>query len=304
MIKQRFFLLLLPLLFLSACAPKETNTQDKALSLVASTYPIYLFLSELTHDVPGLVVTPLINQNVSCLHDYTLTVSDMKTLEGADALFVNGAGLDAFALTAVHPSAQILDCSVGLDPIHLSGEEAGHDHSSGTDIDPHYWLDPERAAQMLLHMSTGLEALDPANATLYHERSTTAAATLRREGARMREELADLQMRSIISFHDGFSYFAQAFDLEILISVEEEEGQTASAQLIASILSLLEEKQIPAIFTEEYSADMTAKAIAREADIEIYPLSLLMSGETDNAGIDRYLADLQANVDTILEALS
>ena len=35
-------------------------------------------------------------QNVGCLHDYQLQTRDMVTLEGADALVINGGGMEQF----------------------------------------------------------------------------------------------------------------------------------------------------------------------------------------------------------------
>lgn len=321
MIKRLTPLLLLPLLLLSACTVQKTNTtpQDETLSLVATTYPIYLFLSEVTRGADGVTVTPLINQSVSCLHNYTLSVNDMKVMEGADVLFMNGAGLDDFVLDATHSNKTLalVDCSSGMDllPVHEESEDAeahehkdteesnpAHDHDG--DWDPHYWLDPARASSMLTGMAQQLSKLDPDNADLYQKNAASATETITAEYARLKNELAPLKTRELITFHDGFAYFARAFDLKIVLAVEEEEGQEASAQVIAHALSLIDTYKLPAIFTEQYSSDASAKAIAREAGVSVHPLSLIMSGATDQPGISIYLAAMEQNVTTILEALS
>ncbi len=48
-------------------------------------------------------VSLLVNQPTSCLHDYTLTVSDMRAIEKADVLVMNGAGLEDFMGDAWRP---------------------------------------------------------------------------------------------------------------------------------------------------------------------------------------------------------
>lgn len=312
MIKKLTPLLLLPLLLLSACtAPKSSsNQQDETLSLVASTYPIYLFLSEVTKGADGVTVTPLVNQKVSCLHNYTLTVNEMKVIEGADVLFMNGAGLDDFVLDAAHssPKLTLVDCSSGIDLLplkeqHEEAEAAEQGHDEG-DWDPHYWLDPARAVTMLSTMAEQLSKLDPDNQALYQKNAAAAAEMIAAEYARFQQELASLNCRKLITFHDGFSYFADAFDLTILLAVEEEEGQEASAQVISHALSLINTHKLPAIFTEQYSSDATAKAIVREAGVSVHPLTLIMSGSTEQPGISLYLASMEQNVKTILEALS
>jgi len=309
MIKKLFSLTLPLLLLLSACGaqPNAAPSDAPKLSVVATTYPIYLFTSEVTKGVKNVVVSPLINQNVSCLHDYTLSVNDMKTLEGADVLLLSGAALDDFILEASHSNADltVIDCSKNLDllPARADSEASdASDHVSG-DFDPHFWMDPRRAATVLESISKDLSDQDPANAELYRANATAAAEKLRSEYTRLYDKLAPLSCRKLITFHDGFAYFADAFDLGLLMSVEEEEGQEASAQVIAQALDLIKTNGLPAIFTEENSSDATAKAIARESGVSVHTLSLLMSGQTETPGIDFYLAGLERNIDTLLEAL-
>lgn len=315
MIKKLFPLLLVLLLVLSACSTPKSNTapQEESLSVVATTYPIYLFLSEVTRGAEGMTVTPLINQSVSCLHNYTLSVNDMKVMEGADVLFLNGAGLDDFVLDAAHSnqSLTVVDCSEGLtllpyEEAHESAEDAKeHDHDQD-DWDPHYWMDPQRAATMVTNMAQQLSKLDPQHADLYTSNAASAAETIRANYARLTKDLSALNCRKLITFHDGFAYFADAFDLDILMSIEEEEGQEASAKVISYAIAAIKSNGLPAIFTEEFSSDATAKAIARETPfpIEIYPLTLIMSGPIENPGIKSYLTAMEQNVNTVLEALS
>lgn len=302
MSKRLLPLLLLILLLCTACGAPDgaATTQDDATRhLVASTYPSYLFLSALTQGAQDVRVTPLINQPVSCLHDYSLTVQEMKVLESADALFTNGVGLDGFIAQHAQTSGRadaltVFDCSTGVDLLPL-GDTAS---------DPHYWLDPKRCTVMLNNIRDGLIALDPDQAALYEKNADAATQTLLAAYEDLRAQLAPLQNRNLITFHDGFAYFADAFDLDILLAVEEEEGQEASAQVISHALSLIDAHRLPAIFTEAYSSDATAQAIAREANVRVLPLSLMMSGQTEQPGLEAYLSTMRQNVDTILEGLA
>ena len=85
-------------LLLTACgAPAATETEDDGtLHVLATTYPVYLFTTAVTEGAENVEVSLLVNQPVSCLHDYTLTVTDMKAIEGADVIVMNGAGLEDF----------------------------------------------------------------------------------------------------------------------------------------------------------------------------------------------------------------
>lgn len=122
-------------LLLSACAPNPSDgTEDSRTQIVATTYPVYLFACEVTRGVPDCTVTLMIDQPIGCLHDYTLTVKDMKALERADIIVCNGAGLEESmesALETVGDTPQI-DCAQGI-PL-LEGEDAGHHHEGESSL--------------------------------------------------------------------------------------------------------------------------------------------------------------------------
>lgn len=313
MLKKLIPISLTLLFLLSACSPQPQNAavdSNDSLSLVATTYPIYLFCSEATKGVDGITVSPLVNQEISCLHNYTLTVNDMQLLEGADVIIMNGGGLDSFVSdgTLSNSKVAIVNCSDAVPALYT---EHTHNHiaeaqkdADAHHMDPHFWMDPERAGMMLQTISDELIALDPMHEAQYRANTETAMTELGLAKERLYTRLEGLPCRELITFHDGFSYFADAFDLTILTAIEEEEEQAASAKVISDTIRHIQEHNIPAIFTEYYGSDSTAQAIARELGITVYPLSMMMSGETDDPGLSQYLSTLEENIDTIVRAYS
>lgn len=311
--------LLALLLFLSACTPAQPRQQADR-QLLATTYPVYLFACEVTRGAEDTAVSLMIDQPVSCLHDYTLTVQDMKALERADVILLSGAGLEEAmesALETVADTPQI-DCSQGI-PL-LEGEAHDHDHNHDHDApdeeeedapalsghdhedDPHIWMDPQRACSMLENLAQGLAQLDPANAALYETNAKLATEQISQAYALMKTSLSALPCRELITFHDGFSYFADAFDLEILRAMEEEAGSEASAKEVVGIVEEIEFHHLPAIFTEANGATATAQMIHRECGVAVFPLDLMMSRHDGAPGVALYLDLLQTNVNTLLEA--
>ncbi len=295
---------LLSLLLLTGCAAQAAEPEAET-TVACTTYPVYLLAQAVTQDVDGVEPVLVINQQVSCLHNYTLTMNDMKTIEGCDLLAINGAGLEDF-LDDVLEGRDYLDCSQGieLDEGDEAHEEAsGHAHEEETDA--HIWLAPARAAQMAANLAEGLAQADPDNAEAYRANAKTVQTALSDLQAELTEQLAGLSCRQLITFHDGFHYFAQAFDLEIVAAVEEEEGSEASARRINELVALIDQYQIPAIFTEVNGSDSTAQALALERDIGVFALDLGMSDANvpeGLEGLDAYEAILRQNVETILEA--
>jgi len=299
---KRFFAFLLCIcLMLSGCASQQAPSEDNTLHILASTYPIYLFTKTLTDGVDGVEVTQLIDETVSCLHDYTLTVPDMKAIEKADIIILNGADFEAFMEDAlVQTNAVTIDCSEGINLLSATGHEH-HDHQDDHHhghFDPHYWLSKEAGLVMLNNILYGLSELDESHRDAYHENFSAAVKLFPED----RLDTSALSCPYLITFHDGFRYFAHDSGLTLLKSIEEDEGSEASAADIKEIVALIKEHNIPAIFTEKHGADDTAQAIARETGVKVYQLDMIMSGEGND--ISAYFEALNANYAIIREALS
>ena len=297
-----FVLSALLLFSLAACGStsEEHGSQD-VLTIAATTYPVYLFTTAITQGVEEVEVKLIVNQQTSCLHDYTLTVNDMKVISSADIIIMNGAGLEDFMTDALAASdAAVIDCSQGVE-LHAATGHHDHDHAEDEDehehFDPHIWLCEESALVMLNNIQRGLGELDGTHLDAYFQNAQAAASLF------PTDPLAEVELACpyLITFHDGFQYFAHDNGLTILKSIEEEEGSEASAADIKEIIALIEEYNIPAIFTEVNGSDATAQAIARETGVEIYQLNMIMSG--DGTGIQPYVDAMNANYDTIIQAL-
>lgn len=295
--KKLFAPLCALVLLLSACGqPAASQPQDEdTLHIVATTYPVYLFTTAVTEGAEGVEVSLLVNQQTSCLHDYTLTVSDMKAIEGADVIVMTGAGLEDFMDDALSASdAQVINCSEGIDLLPAQGHE-GHDHDA--EYDPHIWMDPANAQVML---GTIADQLGQITGQDLQARCTEVQQQVEQASQQWKEQVTTLSDPKLITFHDGFQYFSRSFGLELLKAIEEEEGSEASAQEIKEIVSLVEQYHLPAIFTEVNGSESTAQAISRESGCGVYQLNMIMSG--DGTGIQPYLDAMQNNIDTIVEA--
>ncbi|MCD7753410.1 MAG: metal ABC transporter substrate-binding protein [Clostridiales bacterium] len=296
-------LLLLLALLLTGCG-STTNTDEGAetLTVACTTYPVYLLANSIVGEMEDVEAELVIDQQVSCLHDYTLTVQDMKAVERADAVVINGAGLEDF-LDDVLEGRTVIDCSQGVEL--LAGDEHHHDDGDGDEeeADPHIWMDPERYAQMARNLAAGLAELDPDRAEKYRERGEAVARELEDFADSLRESDVGQAVRGleIITFHDGFPYFAEAFDLEIAAAIEEEEGAEASALELKEIISIVQAQDLPAVFVEVNGSDNAAGIISRECGVSVWTLSMIMSG-SDGDTIQAYEDAVTENLTTIREA--
>lgn len=292
-------------LTLAGCAPAapaqsavQASSGGDALHVLATTYPVYLFTTAVTEGVDGVEVSLLVNAQTSCLHDYTLTTTDMKAVEQADLIVMNGVGLEAFMDDALAQSgAPVIDCSQGIELLPYPAWD-GHGHAEeGGEYDPHIWMSPDNAVQMMQNIRDGLSQRLPGAEARMTDNVTRADTRLAQE----LPALSDAAARyGLITFHDGFQYFARDFGLNLLKSIEEEEGSEASAADIKEIVSLIGANGLPTIFTEKNGSSATADAIARETGVQVRQLDMIMSG--DGSGLQPYLDAMNANLSTLAEA--
>jgi ABC-type Zn uptake system ZnuABC Zn-binding protein ZnuA len=90
---------------------------------------------------------------------------------------------------------------------------------------------------------------------------------------------------------------AEAFDLHILAAVEEESGAEASARELIELIKLVNQNNLPAVFTEINGSDSAAGIISAETGKPIFTLNMAMAGED-------YLSAMYHNINTLREALS
>ena len=279
---------------LCGCAPKADYAP-----IAATTLPVWDFTSRLCQGTP-LAVTRLVTEQVSCLHDYSLNVRQVKAAEAAQVVVISGAGLEDF-LDDLLLDVPTIDASQGISLLHSDEaheeeehhhEEDGHHHEE----DPHIWLSPENAQVMVQNICEGLYRQYPDYEDTFQANLEDLLSQLEALQSYGEEQLSGLQRRELIPFHDGFSYFAQAFHLTILESVEEESGSEASAKDLIHLTELVRDHNLPAIFTEVSGSDSAAQVIARETGCKVYALDMAMSG-------DSYFEAMYHNIDTIREAL-
>ena len=285
---------MLALLLGCAAAPEPAQ-------VAATTLPVYEFTVRICGNTP-VTVTRLVTEEVSCLHDYSLNVRQVKAAEAAEVIVISGAGLEDF-MADILTDAKAIDASEGIELIcpeenghsHEEPEDHGHD-GHHHDKDPHIWLSPANAMGMAENICRGLTARYPEYAQVFSQNLEALLAEMAALQQYGDEQLKELSCREIITFHDGFSYFADCFGLTILEAVEEESGSEASAKELIHLIEEVEHHALPAIFTEVSGSVSAAGIISRETGAGSYALDMAMAG-------DSYFDAMYHNIDTIKEAL-
>ncbi len=284
-------------LFLCFLLPAPRGSREAPAPIAATTMPVWDFTVRLCAGT-GLEVTRLVTEEVSCLHDYSLNVSQVKAAESAETIVISGAGLEDFMLELLAGRSTI-DASAGIELLtpeehHHEGEEdhQGHRHEE----DPHIWLSPANARAMAENICAGLTARYPVQEEIFARNLQALVQEVEALEAWGQAQLASLSCRELITFHDGFAYLADAFDLTILEAMEEESGSEASARDLIRIIEEVERHSLPAVFTEKSGSVSAAGIIARETGAKEYSLDMAMAGSS-------WFDAMYHNIRTLKEAL-
>ena len=292
--------LLMALVLLGSCALAGGGEK----TFVTSFYPMYVFTLNVTRDVPGVNVVNLAGENVGCLHDYQLNTRDMATLEKADALIINGGGMEQFMDRVAQQQANlpVINASEGIEML-CGDEEAEHGHDHDHDhgvVNAHVWMDPKLAAQQVQRIADGLATLDAGNAVLYQENAAAYIARIEALDQEIQENLAPLAGREIITFHESFTYFANAYDLKIAAVMAGDSGDEPSTREIARLCDLVKEHSIGALFIEPQYPAKAAGTISRETGAKVVTLNPVVSGD---GAPDSYETLMKENARVLMEAL-
>lgn len=272
------------LFILFASGPVRSGAAEKNLNVLASTFPVYLFASNICANVPGATVSLLIPAAAGCPHDFALRPQDAQKLAKADILVINGAGLEEFlekTLKNLAPGVGVIDAATG---IQLLADGHGH-------INPHIFAAPGDAALMARNIAEGLAKADSANGGLYRKNAETYATALEEISAKFKQVGQKAKNKGIAIEHDALAYLAANADLDALVMFE----HGNSAAKLGSLKKELLEKKPHVLAGDSQFDDRLLRTLAKETGIEFIRLDPCASGP-ENPPLDYYQTIMNDNL--------
>lgn len=278
---------------------------------VVATFSI---LGDLVREVGGdrVSVTTLVRPDADA-HGYTPAPSDARTLAAADLVVVNGLGLEGWIDRLIQASgakAPVIVASSGVKPIDGEG---GHDHGDHGDsaghghrADPHAWQSIANTKIYIGNIRDGLAKVDPAGAAAYAANAQAYLAKLDALDGEVRAAIAAIppEHRRIITTHDAFGYFSNAYGLTFIAPQGVSTDSEASPRDVGRIIRQIRRDKIPAVFLENITDPRLMQQIARESGAvlggKVYSDAL---SAPDGPAPD-YLAMMRNNLSAFRAALS
>ena len=226
----------------------------------------------------GIAEPYLIVRGANSPHGYAMRPSDAQALAHADAVFWIGPAMETFLtkpLESLSGKARVVallddDDEHGAPHVHEKqgehgqakahehGQAKAHDHGDGHDhggIDPHVWLDPEHAAEMVERMTETMIGVLPAQASRLTSNRDQALAVLQTMEADVRQTVEPYKSEHVVVLHDAYGHFTRHFGLEGFIALTVNPEHKPGPGQIREVRREIKEHQVRCVFAEPQFPD-------------------------------------------------
>lgn len=278
--------------------------QEPQAKTVVTVVASFSILADLVRNVGGerVAVSALVGPDGDA-HVYEPTPADSKRIAAAALVVVNGLGYEGWIdrlVAASGSNAPVVVASAGVTP---RAGEGGHGHAAE---DPHAWQSAANAKRYVANIRDALIRIDPPGRDVYAANAAAYLATLDALDAEIRQSLVTIpaERRRVITGHDAFGYFGDAYGIAFLspqgVSTEAE----PSARDLARLITQIRAEKISAVFLENVIDPRLVRQIARETGVRIGG-TLVSDALTGSGGpAPTYVALMRHNAHTLRAALS
>lgn len=286
---------LAPLVVLAACSGDE-GEDDGRVQVVASFYPVAEIASRVGGDrVDVANLTPAGTEP----HDLELTPDEAADIEDADVVVYLGEGFQpAVADMASRQGDRAVDLA---DALPLDEGEGAED---GSEIDPHFWLDPQLMSQAVDEVEAALASASPSDKAAFAANAKDYKASLAELDRDFEAGLASCERQQIVTSHAAFHYLAKRYGLEQLPIAGLSPESEPDPERLADLAETIESEGITTVFYEELVSPDVAETLAREAHVTAAVLNPLegLTKQEEKAG-DDYASVMRDNLAALRKAL-
>jgi zinc/manganese transport system substrate-binding protein len=246
------------------------DTVKEKIKVVAS----FSILADLVRNVGGdrVEVTALIGRNEDS-HAFEPSPADSRRVADAKLVVVNGLGFEGWLdrlVRAAGGKVPVVVASSGVQPREGAGDETRlvRDRAG---VDPHAWQSVANVKRYVANIRDALVRIDPAGQGTYAANAGAYLAKLDALDRDIRSTLAKIpaDRRRVISSHDAFGYFADAYGIEFAAPAGLSTDAEPSALAVARIIRRIRSERIGALFLENVVDPRLVQLIARETGARI-----------------------------------
>jgi len=243
-----------------------SDSRDKP-NIVTTVSPI----TNMVQNIGGIHirVTGIVPGGVDS-HTFEPIPSDIKTLQAADMIVMNGLDLELPTLILTEKVKKATASILQLGNRALKEEDWRYDFSFPREHghpNPHVWLNIALVMRYAEIVKDQLIAMDPANTASYQQNAAIYLAKLQKldEAIFKCVESIPENNRKLVTYHDSFAYFAPRYGMTVIAAIQPSDFSEPGPQEVISIIKQIRETGVPAIFGSEVFPSKVMAQIARES---------------------------------------
>jgi zinc/manganese transport system substrate-binding protein len=313
-------------------APIVQANPTPPIDVVAS----FSILANITEEIGGPLVnvTTLVGPDADS-HVFNPSPADAKSLARAQVVVINGLGFEGWIDRLVKSSGfkgKLVVASNGVKPLDFKEEtkshapeqkdshDHGHKHSHKPktdhgkhdhakhdhgEVDPHAWQDLKNGKIYAENIRAALVAVLPAARDEINARTKRYIDQIEAldQDSRMRLSAVPAEQRRVVSSHDAFGYFAQAYGVEFFAAQGWSTDREVSAADMSTLIREIRKDKVHALFVENMSDPRLMQRIAEETGVRVGGKLYSDALSAPGTAADTYLKMFSSNVNTILQAL-
>lgn len=264
------------------------------LKVVASFLPIYCFAVNVAGEQAE--VQNLMPSSATP-HDHQFSRRDLKKLNEADLVIINGLGMETWLGRLLRNSdskrkSELITISASLE------NELIYDQPNSPN--PHIWLDPTLAAHGVTNILKAFQKADPPNAAKYAANTADYLRRLQKLDSELEVALRPYAGAAVITYHAALPYFARRYGLKVVGVFEPVPEIGPSARQLVSLREAARTHNVRAILTDTPSPPRIAERFANDLGIPVVGLDILESGALSATA---YETGMRSNVATLTRVL-
>lgn len=293
------------LVLLSACHEENANTQSKKLKITCTTGFVADAIKNITKE--KVEIYTLMGPGVDP-HLYKATQGDIAKLNQADIIVYNGLHLEG-KMTEIFEKLKerkIIIAQAELIEKNQLFKPEGFENN----YDPHIWFDVNLWSQTISKLGEELAKADTLNAKFYLENTNIYVDSLLKLNNWAKEKLNEIpeNQRVLITAHDAFQYFGNAYNLEVKalqgISTVSEFG----LKDVSDLVNFICDRKIKAVFVESSVSSRSINAViegckSKNHEVKIGATLFSDALGNENSNEKDYIGVFKYNVNQIVNSL-
>ncbi|WP_139978394.1 metal ABC transporter substrate-binding protein [Nocardioides litoris] len=199
-----------------------------------------------------------------------------------------------------HVGEEPADEPVAATPSEEEGHHEGDGHDHEGDLDPHFWLDPDRMADLGDAVADQLSEIDPERAATYAENADALRADLDDLDDALTDGLSSCERETIVVSHDAFGYLSK-YGVEVAPVAGLTPDAEPTVSVLADLQALIREDGITTVFSERLASPAFTESLAEDTGITTAVLDPI-EGLTDETSGEDYLSLMRENLEALQKA--